>query len=218
MDSDAQMMERHSRLLARFAEQASSLAEDLHACALSAETPEQKQALSLAFHRMGRTLRQTLALEARLRRDARREDRIDEARADKLAKARVAARRDRVRGAVEALIWDEAEEDEQADYLQLLDGRLEYEDLADPEEPLEVLIQRIAHEIGLPDPPPLGVGAGGEPGGLAAGGRSPEATEGVAAHSDNRSGLQPPQSLRDSSPSGGASDDGDADDYWRSSA
>jgi hypothetical protein len=204
MDSDAEMMERHARLLGRFAEQAASLAEDLHGCVLAAETPAEKQALSLAFHRMGRTLRQTLALEAKLRRDAKREDRLDEAHADKLAKARVAARRDRVRRAVEALIWDEAEEDEQADYLQLLDGRLEYEDLADPEEPLEVLIQRIAHEIGLPDPPPQGEG-------------DHEVVEGVAAHSDNRSGLQPPQSLRDSSPSGGASDD-DPDDYWRSSA
>ena len=213
MDSDAQMMERHGRLLARFAEQAASLAEDLHACGLAAETPEQKQALSLAFHRMGRTLRQTLALEAKLRRDGKREDRLDEARADKLVKARVAARKDRVRGAVEALIWDEAEEDEQADYLQLLDGRLEYEDLADPEEPLETLIQRIAHEIGLPDPPPAR---------SAMRGRWPEGPEGVEAHQPQTPCLSTPSPPSAELPltalrAGGASDD-DPDDYWRSSA
>ncbi|MDB5443035.1 MAG: hypothetical protein JWP73_1411, partial [Phenylobacterium sp.] len=150
MDSDAEMMERHGRLLARFAEQAASLAEDLQACALSAETPEQKQALSLAFHRMGRALRQTLALEAKLRRDARREARLETDRADEITARRVAARKARVRGAVEALIWDEVEDDEQLDVFKLLDERLESEDLADPDEPVEALIQRVAKEIGLP--------------------------------------------------------------------
>ncbi|MDB5418331.1 MAG: hypothetical protein JWP50_1750 [Phenylobacterium sp.] len=164
MDSDAEMMERHSRLLARFAEQAAGLAEDLQACALAAETPEQKQALSLAFHRMGRALRQTLALEAKLRRDARREDRLEADRADEITAKRVAARKARIRGAVEALIWDAVEDDEQLDTLRLLDERLEYEDLADPDEPVETLIQRVAHEIGLPLALPIhGEGGRGKP-------------------------------------------------------
>ena len=210
MDSDAEMMARNGRLLARFAEQAASLAEDLHACALAAETPEQKQALSLAFHRMGRALRQTLALEAKLRRAARREERLDEARADEITARRVAARKARVRGAVEALIWDEVEDDEQLDVFKRLDERLESEDLADPDEPVEALIQRIAVEIGLQDPPPQGE-------------VSAKPTEGVAAHE--------PPTPRPSTPSppsaelpltalraGGASDDADEDDYWRSSA
>jgi hypothetical protein len=211
MDSDAEMMARHSRLLARFAEQAASLAEDLHACGLAAETPEQKQALSLAFHRMGRTLRQTLALEARLRRDGKREDRLDEARADKLAKARLAARKDRVRGAVEALIWDEAEEDEQADYLRLLDGRLEYEDLADPEEPLEALIQRIARELGLPSPL-AGEGVGRSPTDEGSHGDRP-----IVSSAETDGPAQPlirPADAGHLLPQG----EKDDDDYWRSSA
>ncbi|MDB5442475.1 MAG: hypothetical protein JWP73_851, partial [Phenylobacterium sp.] len=164
MDSDAEMMERHGRLLARFAEQAASLADDLQASALAAETPEQKQALSLAFHRMGRALRQTLALEAKLRRDARREDRLEADRADEISARRVAARKARVRGAVEALIWDEVEDDEQLDTLRLLDERLEYEDLADPDEPVDALIQRVAHELGLPLALPIhGEGGRGKP-------------------------------------------------------
>jgi hypothetical protein len=153
MDSDAEMMERHARLLGRFADQAAMLAEDLCAAAMAAETAAEKQSLTLAFHRMGRTLRQTLALEAKLRRDARRDSRLDDDRADKLAQARTAARRDRVRNAVEQLIWTEAE-DEQVDFLTLLNERLDCHDLADPDEPVEALIQRIAAEIGLDTPPP----------------------------------------------------------------
>jgi hypothetical protein len=152
MDSDADMMERHARLLGRYADQAAMLAEGLCAAAMAAETAEQKQSLTLAFHRMGRTLRQTLALEAKLRRDARRDARLDEDRADKVAQARTAARRDRVRNAVEQLIWTEAE-DEQVDFLTLLNQRLDGHDLADPDEPVEALIQRVAAEIGLEVPP-----------------------------------------------------------------
>ena len=152
MDADAEMKERHARLLARYADQAASLADDLHAAALAAETPEQKQALSLAFHRTGRTLRQTLALEAKLRRDARLEQHADDERAQQAAKAKTAARKSRVRNAVESLIWTEVEDDEQVAYLQLLENRLDSEDLADPEEPIEALIARVAEELGLEPP------------------------------------------------------------------
>ena len=79
METDAEMMARHGRLLAGFAEQAASLAADLHATALAAATPEEKQATSLAFHRMGRALRMTVALEAKLRRDTRADQRAEQA-------------------------------------------------------------------------------------------------------------------------------------------
>jgi hypothetical protein len=152
MDSDAEMAERHGRLLGRFAELAASLAEDLHACALAAETPEAKQALALAFHRTGRTLRQALALEARLRRDRNGEARLDAQRAGEVAKAALAARKSRVRAGVERLIWTEAEGDEEEGLLTLLAERLEYEDLDDPDEPVDALVARIAAEIGLEVP------------------------------------------------------------------
>ncbi|MDB5443925.1 MAG: hypothetical protein JWP73_2301 [Phenylobacterium sp.] len=215
MDSDAEMMERHGRLLARFAEQTASLAGDLQACALAAETPEQKQALSLAFHRMGRALRQTLALEAKLRRDARREDRLETDRADEITARRVAARKARVRGAVEALIWDEVEDDEQLDVFQRLDERLESEDLADPDEPVEALIQRIAKEIGLS----LALPIHGE------GGPSAERSEERMVEGASQAhGSPPAPSTTRSSASGppppksGEAEDDDDDDYWRSTA
>ena len=152
MDTDAEMKARHARLLARYAEQAASLADDLHAAALAAETPAEKQALSLAFHRTGRTLRQTLALEAKLRRDARLDARADEDRAREAAKAQTAARKSRVRAGVERFIWTEAEEEDQLDYLLLLEDRLKGDDLADPEEPIDALIHRIVEDLGLPSP------------------------------------------------------------------
>lgn len=157
------MMARHSRLLARFADQAASLADDLHAAALAADSPEEKRAHHLAFHRMGRALRQTIALEAKLRGDARREERLEAEQADKSAKeaaeARLKARKDRVSAAIEKVIWDEAEDEQQVGYLTLLNQRLDAHDLADPDEPVDALIQRIAAEIGLPVPPPAEEGA-----------------------------------------------------------
>jgi len=153
MDSDAEMMERHARLLGRFAEQAASLAEDLCTAALAAESVEQKQALTLAFHRTGRTLRQTLALEAKLRRDAKRQDHIADDRAGKTATVRAEARKAQVRRAVEALIWDEAEDDEQVGLVEQLIERLDAEAL-DAEtflaEPPDLQIARICQALGLP--------------------------------------------------------------------
>ena len=150
MDSDAAMIERHSRLLARFAEQAAALAEDLCAAALAAETPEAKQSLSFAFHRMGRALRQSCALEARLRRDHRRDERGDQERAAKVEAGRLEVRKAKVRAAVEQLVWDEVEPDDWAAHLQLLEDRLDGADLADPEVTIEALIHSIAKAVGLP--------------------------------------------------------------------
>jgi hypothetical protein len=220
MDSDAEMMERHARLLGRFAEQAAGLAEDLYVAALAAESPTEKQSLSFAFHRMGRTLRQTCALEAKLRRDARREDRLDQQFTQevgkKAAEARVAGRKGQLARAVQQLIWTEAEDETESDaFKSELDDRLDLEALdaeAFLSEPVETQIARICAAIGLEvpaDPPPLGE-------------VSPKATEGASAVDSQRPCLSgPAQSLRDSSPPRGASGVDDPispDDDWRSSA
>ena len=153
MDSDAEMMQRHAALLARFAGQAASLAEDLHACALSAETRQEKEGYALSFQRMGRALRQTLALEAKLRKDAAREARgAEEHQAARKAEA-VSSRRNAVKAEVTRLIWTEAERDTEArDHLELdLEERLFLEAAAETflDQPIETVIERLAQDLGL---------------------------------------------------------------------
>jgi len=172
MDSDAEMMARHAALLARFAEQAASLAEDLCAAALAAETAEEKQAFSLAFHRMGRALRQTLALEARLRRDKDRAGREDRIEAVRVEKARTEARRGHLKGTVERLIWTEQENLDADDLVERLDCLLEAEAGVEgflAEDP-QTQIVRLCKILGL-DPPPQGE-------------VSPKVTKGVEAPDD----------------------------------
>ncbi|TAJ72556.1 MAG: hypothetical protein EPO51_02160, partial [Phenylobacterium sp.] len=73
------MAERHARVLARLTELGLALAERTFEEAEAAETPEQRVALVKAFHTISRSVRQTVALEARLARqqalDAREAER-----------------------------------------------------------------------------------------------------------------------------------------------
>ena len=207
------MHERHSAILAELSELGLSSARDLHQQQLAAETPERKAMLASALHRVSRSIRQTLALEARLVRDARRADLEDRQLADKAAAAGKTRRRDQVKAAVERLIWMEHEkESDDADHLvECLGERLDEEVLHDDfdAEPLEVHIASLCAALGLPDPPPQGE-------------VSAKPTEGVAAHAP-----QPPRPSTPSPPSaelpltalraGGASGDDDpllSDDYW----
>jgi hypothetical protein len=54
-----------------------TLARSIHGRALAAEDDKAASDLGLAFHRISRSVRQTLALEAKLERDQRREARED---------------------------------------------------------------------------------------------------------------------------------------------
>jgi hypothetical protein len=158
METDADMSARHGRLHAAFAAQAASLAADLHATALAAEGPEAKQALSLAFHRMGRALRMTVALEARLRREHAAAQRAERAEAADLAKARRARRKGEVRARIARLVFAEYEpETEEAEAVfERLDAVLEAEVEIEgfTAEPLEVQIARLRQAIGFQPPPP----------------------------------------------------------------
>jgi hypothetical protein len=115
MSTPAEMQERHGAMLAELAELGLSLARDLHAAALAAETPAERQGLATAFHRISRSVRQTMALEAKLERDARRAEREDPQFARKAAEQRREAearenairhRRDTLWDILEPLIWD----------------------------------------------------------------------------------------------------------------
>jgi hypothetical protein len=168
MSDAAARRERQDAVLAELSELGLSLARELHARALAAETPLEAEKLSLAFQRVSRGVRQTFALELKLERARRLGEREDADAAQAAArKARLDAvsppegwltspvtrRKDRVRSALSRLIWDEAEGDEAE--LEVLSDDLEArlgeashrEDFLDL--PIETLIRQIGSDMGL---------------------------------------------------------------------
>lgn len=154
MSDGAQVAERQGRILGELAELGLSLARVAHARALAAETPEATSELALAFHRISRSVRQTLALEAKLERDRARQDREVRAEAMREHEVRVARRKAQVRIAVERAVWTEAEGAEAELLVDELDDLLEAEVLSDDfmAGPVEVRIERIRADLGLSQP------------------------------------------------------------------
>jgi len=158
-----EVMERHGRTLARLTELGLALAERAQEQALAAmdgEDPKAVADLSLTFHRISRSVRQSIALEAKLVRDAARAEREAAAEAehrrtallrDPVARVR---RKTAVQEALEKVIWNERE-GEEADYLlDLLETRLTVGGFDDDFclEPLEDHIARLCADLGLPLP------------------------------------------------------------------
>ena len=147
------MSERHTAILARLADVGERLAMKHAERALAADDPEVEAKATAAFHRAARSVRQCLALEAKLTRDAARAAREDRDDAVREAAARRDRRRAQVRAAVARLIWTEAEDENEADLLEIeLDDRLERELFpADDEacEPIEAQVARLARELGV---------------------------------------------------------------------
>ena len=145
---------RPARILAELSELGLTLARELHARALATETPEQASALAGAFHRISRSVRQSLALEARLDRDRRVEARDALRNRDGYEpgeQAAAARRKDELRAAMEPRIWNEREGEERDYLLDLLEDRLDHfgrkPGFADP--PLDVHIADLCADFGL---------------------------------------------------------------------
>jgi len=175
-DIKASRRQRAEQILGELAELGLMLARDLAVQARAAETPEEKVALTEAFQQTSRAVRLTLALDARLERDAAREareaakdartqDAEARLRESQIMKAAQAAHRGltqpspaetqktRVRNVLNRLLWNESEGD-QADYevlLEDLDARLyEAEDAPGfAELPIEVLAHRLKTDMRL---------------------------------------------------------------------
>jgi len=155
----AEMAERHAAALRELTELGLALARDLQATALASADPEVKGRLSADFHRVGRTVRQSMALEARLLRDKLRFEREAEAALVEARKEAVKAKAVQVRAAVERLVWTEAEDPDDEDgevalFMDRVDRELSLVEV-EPEfldQPVEVLVERIRRELGLLDP------------------------------------------------------------------
>jgi hypothetical protein len=151
MTDSANMAERHAPILAELAALGLSLARAAHEEALAAETPAAKAEMTLAFHRISRSVRQTLALEAKLARDRQQQQREVRAETVNQKEKAVYRRRSQVRLAVERLIWTEAEGQEAERLFSDLDDILEEEVLYDSftVDPVEAHIARICTALGL---------------------------------------------------------------------
>lgn len=158
MSDPVEMAERHGRHLAELAELGMALARDVQARALAAEDAAAAADLGRTFHTVARTIRQSVALEARLERDRARQAREDQVQAVRETETRLRVRKDQIRSAVERLIWNEAEDDEADDLIERLDDLLDTDErrghLTDGD--VEAHIARARHVLGLsaPDPSP----------------------------------------------------------------
>lgn len=118
------MAERHGRILAELAELGLGFARDASRDAAQAETPEERARQALVFQRVSRSVRQCLALEAKLAREAGREAREAADRLAREDRRRVSDRRNSLKAGVYALTWREAEsfdEDEEEAFDELVD-------------------------------------------------------------------------------------------------
>jgi hypothetical protein len=165
MSEPAEITERRRRILAELSELGLASARDLHQRQLAAETAKDAALLANSLHRISRSLRQTLALEAKLDRDAKRDILEDRKEARREAARRVAQRRQRVEATVERLIWTEYEDAEAGVLVDDLDMLLDEAELTDGfcADPIEVHIARICKDLGLPSPL-AGEGVGPDPG------------------------------------------------------
>ena len=179
--SPAEKAQRCAAILGELTELGLTLARDLHARALAAETAQEAQALGLAFQRVSRSVRQCLALDARMEREAKAQAQEAESRARTARVARECEHKVRVGVAMNRLLWTEAQrdrddsdddEDEDAEDEAFealnndLTARLDEAALAEDflETPVPVLAARFAADMGLtaeaaiapppPAPPP----------------------------------------------------------------
>ena len=159
-DSAQNQAEKVQRILGELTELGLTLARDLHARALAAEGAQEAQALGLAFQRVSRSVRQSLALEAKMQRDAKlaaREAWIGERQAEERARqAHVTGlwnHKGRVHVAMRRLIWAEAEgDDDEIETLEEdLSARLDEAALDEDflKTPVEALVARLAAEMEL---------------------------------------------------------------------
>lgn len=149
------MQARHRRVLAELTELGLELARDAQARALEAAEPQAVRDLTLAFQRATRTVRQTLALEAKLAHDAARAEHEASEAARKTRERRLQRRREQVEAAVKSLAWTEGEgldayESLDADLSDLLGIEVVAHDFLSA--PLDTQVLRLCARLGLPAP------------------------------------------------------------------
>jgi len=159
MTDTPDMTERHAAILAELAEIGMTIARGLRAQVLAAETPEAMAQAVAAYPRVARAVRQSLALEARLKRDARREAVEVQGQAARELAGRLRHRKALVRSYMQRAIANDTPDDGETIHMRLEDlrDRLD-DDLLDEsflDRPVEDVIADLHIELGL-EPPDFG--------------------------------------------------------------
>jgi hypothetical protein len=169
MSNTAEMTERHGKVLADLAEIGMCIAREVQGQVLAAETPEEKARAAAAFPPVARAVRQTVALEAKLRRDQARQDREDQDEANRQIAGAIRRRKAQVRMHMQRAICnafpDALDEDDDGDGPpdEIL---LRFEDLRDRLDdeildadfalrPFHEVIQGLHRSLKLPPPEDL---------------------------------------------------------------
>jgi len=153
MATPTDMAEQQDRALSGLLTLGMDLSRDVAARAKAAETAKDAEALALAFDRIARSVRLTIALQNRLTRDRQQLQR--DVRADVAEAADL--RRKQVRAAIARDLRTEIEsENERFRLLNRVNERLQEDALEASfvEGPIEACIARIRQGLGLPPEPP----------------------------------------------------------------
>lgn len=148
MNLSDDMAARHGAMLGELAELGMDLARGLKARADAAASDAEAERLAIAFHRIARDVRLTLALESRLACERETIVRHEQAR----VRERVETHKDRVRAVLTGAIWREREGEAVEDLLAELDERVEGLALFEGflERPIEAWVCVLRAELGLP--------------------------------------------------------------------
>ena len=147
-----EMTARHAATLARVAEMAERLAAKHAERALETDDPKVEASATAAFQKATRVMRQSMALEAKLIRDAEQGVRDARSRAEWANVGAAYDRRRQVQTTVERLIRNDPGTRGDAEHLcNELDDLLDVEELADTflTEDLTVQVTRICNTLGL---------------------------------------------------------------------
>ena len=156
MSDVSEKVARQDRILAELSELAIGVARDLAQQVSAAETAQDAAAVASAFHRVGRAVRQTIALEMKLERDRKTLDREDGAHAAVARAEQMKQRRLRLRSTVQHMVWTEAEKDDADLLIDQLDYFLTENTLDDAfaDEPFDEQVAGLRVALGLPPAPP----------------------------------------------------------------
>lgn len=155
MSSNPDMNARHGALLAELAEIGMAMARGLREEMETAEAPEAKARAMTSFTKIARTVRQCVALEARLDGDATRAAVEAQAHEDRDLQRRIRRRKARVTHWVQRAICNDAREDDDEDLIaermedlrERLDENLLDADFAD--RPLGEVLAMLCADLGL---------------------------------------------------------------------